>query len=202
MIRAMVVVLSLTLFAGLACERRSDDIPASDATEQPAKTSPDDDSKHKMPEGEPSVPTTDGRAIWVVESIGPLKIDMSASELNRVIGEPEKKTDPEYQGATGDYVTSWTYEWATLGLISESEKGPWSLGSVTVEESSDWKTERGIGIGASRAEVEKAYAGDINESEGEGGTPEDIVVGTIYGGIIFDFDDGRVSRIFVGATAE
>jgi hypothetical protein len=32
--------------------------------------------------------------------------------------------------------------------------------------------------------------------------PGTYVVGSIYGGIIFNFENGRVSRIFLGAAAE
>jgi len=47
--------------------------------------------------------------------------------------------------------------------------------------------------------VRKAYTEHVDREASDPGT---LVVGSIYGGIIFDFTKGKVSRIFFGAAAE
>jgi hypothetical protein len=60
-------------------------------------------------------------------------------------------------------------------------------------------TSKGTKIGDAESAARKAYAEHVDrETSAEHG----IVVGSIYGGIIFDFTKGKVSRIFFGAAAE
>jgi hypothetical protein len=47
--------------------------------------------------------------------------------------------------------------------------------------------------------VRKAYAAF---ADGESSSEGSFVVGSIYGGIIFSFEKGKVSGIFFGAAAE
>ena len=61
-------------------------------------------------------------------------------------------------------------------------------------------TKAGIKIGSAAAAVAKAYAHHLDKENPP--TAGHLVVGTIYGGIIFDFDKGKVTSIFIGAAAE
>jgi len=58
--------------------------------------------------------------------------------------------------------------------------------------------------GSYKKEVRKAYADYKTEKEqaghlAQGGDKQ--LVGSIYVGMIFDFEEGKVSRIFLGASA-
>ena len=46
----------------------------------------------------------------------------------------------------------------------------------------------------------KAYAAEINREESD--LPETVVVGSIYGGVVFTMKNGKVVSIFIGAAAE
>ena len=59
---------------------------------------------------------------------------------------------------------------------------------------------RGIHIGSTIVEVTTAYGKVENKEESESG--KTFVAGSIYGGVIFTFTDGKVSQIFLGAAAE
>ncbi len=48
--------------------------------------------------------------------------------------------------------------------------------------------------------MRKAYASHADKENPP--TAEQFVAGSIYGGIIFHFEKGKVSRIFFGAAAE
>jgi hypothetical protein len=63
----------------------------------------------------------------------------------------------------------------------------------------DYKTSKGISIGSNYQEVEKAYKDYVNA---EFSNKESIVAGSIYGGVIFSFKNGKVTSIFIGASAE
>jgi len=61
-------------------------------------------------------------------------------------------------------------------------------------------TRRGIKIGDTVAAVRKAY-GDV-EDKSRGQSRDSFVAGSLYGGVIFDLKDGKVTQIFIGASAE
>lgn len=48
--------------------------------------------------------------------------------------------------------------------------------------------------------VRKAYKREWNREESR--QSGSFVVGSIYGGLLFDFQDGKVSQIFLGVAAE
>lgn len=73
------------------------------------------------------------------------------------------------------------------------------VSSVTAGPLSGYKTSRNIGIGNTYQEVLKAYNKYINDGE----TNDTLIVaGSIYGGMIFNFEKGKVARMFMGAAAE
>ena len=87
-----------------------------------------------------------------------------------------------------------------LGMGAYDAGGVKEVYSISLTSPSTFKTVRGIGIGSSEAEVEKAYA---DEKSTEDSRPDELfVAGSIYGGLLFNFVDGNVSEIFIGAAAE
>ena len=72
--------------------------------------------------------------------------------------------------------------------------------SITLAAPCTLATKRGIRIGSTEQEVKKAYKKDWNKEDST--SSGRFVAGSIYGGIVFEFQNGKVSRIFLGAAAE
>ena len=84
-------------------------------------------------------------------------------------------------------------------MVSEKKGGPKTIDSITIASPSKLQTQRGIGIASTEAEVAKAY-GQFRNAESS--TPERFVAGSDFGGVIFSFEQGKVSGIFIGAASE
>lgn len=139
---------------------------------------------------------------WTKEQVGKLRYGLSEREVEKIIPDKPKRLLEKFWAADGNYHQEWQYPDAgiTLDMVSEKKGGPQSIGSMTITSPSTLKTQRGIGIGSTAAEVKEAYGRFRNDEDSKdfGG----FIAGSIYGGVMFDFDQGRVSRIFVGAAAE
>lgn len=124
----------------------------------------------------------------------------TASEMVELFGEPEEKSEAEIWGADGMEHQTWTYPTQGLELdLVREEDNVQIVDMITLFDPSTLKTSKGIGIGSSKEDVEALYKGEINPDAGDEST---IVAGTVYGGVIFQLENGKVSSIFVGASAE
>jgi hypothetical protein len=138
---------------------------------------------------------------YAKEQIGQLHLGLAAKAVQQLIpGKPVLGPD-ELMGADGLYHQEWKYPQAgiSLDMTSEKQGGPKSIASISVTAPSTLKTQRGIGIGSSAAAVAQAYGRFRNK---EDSTPERFVAGSIFGGVIFTFQQDKVSDIFIGAAAE
>ncbi|MEO8550378.1 MAG: hypothetical protein ABI678_10405 [Kofleriaceae bacterium] len=138
-------------------------------------------------------------SILETESFGALKVESEEAELVRTLGPPKKKSKPQEEGATGDFVSDWTWDGASVSMASETKKGPWKARLITLTKGSKLATSKGIHLGSTRAEVEKAYT----RSEEDDGTKKDqYLVGSLYGGLLFGFDKAnKVSEMSMGPFA-
>ncbi|MFV8753124.1 hypothetical protein ACNOYE_21455 [Nannocystaceae bacterium ST9] len=138
------------------------------------------------------------------EAIGELRLDMPASEVVDLLGDPAEKGAIEEQGATGAFVQSWRYGaiGLQLDMHAPTRRGAQTLGGVILTAPSELKTKRGISIGSSWAEVVKAYADVQTHDAFELDDQSSFVAGSVYGGLIFSFEGDAVSAIFMGAAAE
>lgn len=136
------------------------------------------------------------------EAIGPYKLGQLSNKLPKQTRCQLSKDKEQYWGADGEYHQHWTYKGCglMLGMVASQPKGAQRVFSVTITAPSKYKTARGIGIGSPEAAVRKAYAAVLNLPESKPG--ETLVAGSIYGGLIFYFKNGKVSEIFMGAAAE
>ena len=77
----------------------------------------------------------------------------------------------------------------TLGLVSEKKGGPKSIERITLTSPSPLATSKGIRIGSTEAEVNKAYGRfrNVEDEQAFGG----FVVGSVFGGVMFNFDAGQ-----------
>lgn len=143
--------------------------------------------------------------------IGGLRIGSSADEVTAIaeaekLGLPAKGEDVVWE-AIGQAVQTWKYAAGGLSvdMASDQPGGPKTVFSITLEGPSTLKTGEGIGIGSLKNDVVKAYEGfptEAGEAEGLFQGQDVHLVGSIYGGMVFTFNDGKVSRIFLGASAE
>jgi hypothetical protein len=136
------------------------------------------------------------------ERIGKLHIGLSAKEVKQIIpGQPARGPE-EFWGADGQYHQEWQYPdgGITLGMVSKKKGGLKSLESLAITKPSLLQTQRGIRIGSTEAEVVEAYGRFLNTEDSKPG--ELLVAGSIFGGVMFDLQQGKVNRIFLGAAAE
>jgi hypothetical protein len=134
--------------------------------------------------------------------VGKLHLGLSEKEVKQIIPDKPTRGPEELMGADGLYHQEWKYAAAgiTLGMDSKKKGGLKTVDSITLSSPSKLQTQRGIGIGSTEAEVAKAY-GQFRNAEDEqafGG----FVAGSVFGGVMFNFEQGKVSRIFIGAAAE
>jgi hypothetical protein len=155
-------------------------------------------------QNQPSEPGPDAFAWLSDETIGPLRDGMGTIEVVDLLGAPPEKGEIFEEGATGMWVQEWKYPNAgvSLWMHADTERGAQSIAAITVKAPCEYATKRGIKVGSTRAELDKAY-GDVKDQDGFGDDePGSFVAGSVYGGIIFGLEDGKVSEIFMGAAAE
>jgi hypothetical protein len=137
------------------------------------------------------------------ERIGVLRLGMPEKGVHANIPCKPKKSKEVLEAATGEYMQTWKYPecGVKLKMSSERKGGSRTVASITVSSPSKLVTARGIRIGSTEAEVLEAYGRYKEEEDGyEKGNR--FVAGSIYDGMIFDFKDGRVVTILLGAAAE
>jgi hypothetical protein len=136
------------------------------------------------------------------EQVGKLHLGLSEKEVKQIIpGQPTRGPEKLW-GADGAYHQEWQYPAAgiTLGMVSEKKGDPKAIERITLTSPGKLQTSKGIRIGSTEAEVNEAYGRFRNAEDSEhfGG----FIAGSIYGGVMFNFTQGQVSRIFIGAAAE
>ncbi len=137
------------------------------------------------------------------ESLGGLRLDLLEKEVIKLLGEPAKRGEVTLQEADGNYVQDWDFPEKGIEIsmsAGETKTGPKKIFSFTASVPCKLATKAGITIGSAESAVREAYAGQVDRDTPA--SPESFIVGSIYGGIIFNLEDGKVSRIFFGAAAE
>jgi hypothetical protein len=129
------------------------------------------------------------------ERIGPVRIGMSDRQLRPAAGAPTHEGAPSFAGAaTSDWQKAWRYGHATVTLAGARETArTWRVRSITVERGSTWRTRRGIGIGSTRAQVERAYRGLVKKA-----APSEHEL--VIGGMNLTFARSRVVKMYLGAS--
>ena len=137
------------------------------------------------------------------DGIGSVKINMTESDLVKLLGQPDSKAAPQLWGADGLNHSDWVY--ASKGLKINMAKDPTATESIVFSIDAaapcPLTTQRGIKIGDTKDAVMAAY-GDSIDSKVNPDTGTRIIIGSVYGGIIVDIDNGAVKGIFIGASAE
>jgi hypothetical protein len=136
------------------------------------------------------------------EAIGPLRIGSTEAEVRRALAAPTRRTREVFQAADARYVQRWTYAKQGLELRMGSDKKGTAkaIDAIDCSARCSLKSARGIGIGSTLDDAQKAYAAEFNKDESK--LPELFVAGTIYGGLLLKFKAGKVSVMYLGAAAE
>lgn len=136
------------------------------------------------------------------EGLGKLALDQKAGVVLELLGEPKSKGADVLMEATGEWVQEWSFpaKGLTLMMGSTDKGGKKTVWSITADEKCELATERGVRIGSSETEVKNVYGKVYNAEESRAG--ETFVAGSVYGGVIFEFEKGKVVGIFIGAAAE
>ncbi|MBK6920975.1 MAG: hypothetical protein IPH07_26505 [Deltaproteobacteria bacterium] len=176
-----------------AADAKSPDAKAADAKSPDAKA-----ADAKAPSGPVFV---DGNIDLSFESVGELHVGMTPAEVEAKLGKPSKTTKIQEEGATGEFVQTWRYPAAGIevGLSATTKNGAQTVRSLSAGPTCKLPLGWGLAIGSTRAEVEAIYGSNF---EAETTTPETFVAGSIYGGAIYTFVDGKVTHLFLGAAAE
>jgi hypothetical protein len=115
-----------------------------------------------------------------------------------VLGKPRSKQAPLEEGATGEWVSSWTWGGASALMVADTKNGPRQARDVSVSAPSTYATRRGIHVGSTRADVERLYPRSPEDQQQD---PDVYVVGSVYGGLLFTFAHDRVASISIGVFA-
>lgn len=136
------------------------------------------------------------------ESIGSAKIGLNSDSLIQNFGRPDSMGPIQMSQASGDYIQNWDYN--KIGVKFEMEShdssGLKRVSSIEIVSPCTLFTKKGIKIGSGLDEVKKEY-GEHQDKENSD-EKSSFVDGSIYGGIIFSFEGGKVNKIFIGASAE
>ncbi len=147
-------------------------------------------------------PAEAGMALLKKESLEGLSVDMSAADLTALLGKPEKTGKDVEWAAIGEYVQEWAWpkQGITASMASEKKGGKKRVLLFTAVAPCQRATKAGIRIGSTEADVRKAYGKYEDKETGKAG--KSFIAGSVYGGLQFDFQKGKVSSIFFGASAE
>ena len=145
------------------------------------------------------------------EGTGPVKFGNNAANTIRrfidALGEPDKNTPLPAGAACG---ATRRLHWDNFQVLVNEVGGSagagkpgfagWFLGPPSGE-ALDFKTEKGIGIGSTVAQLKAAYGSDVTVSRGESGPGFTITVpgGIIIGQLDSDRDTGTVKNIQSGS---
>jgi hypothetical protein len=136
------------------------------------------------------------------EKIGDFSIGLSEQALTKKLHCKFERGKEIFEEAGGLYhqLYNCPATGISFDLSSERRGGKKTIASVEINSPSQLKTKRGIQIGDTEAQVIKAYH-DVNDVDGT--EPKKVfVAGSVYGGLFFEFHNGKVVSIMLGAGAE
>ncbi|HWV15775.1 MAG TPA: hypothetical protein VN030_10105 [Cellvibrio sp.] len=146
---------------------------------------------------------SDSTSVVIYEPIGGLVYGMGRIAAFKQLGVKPALGEIGMSGMTGAYyqVADFTSLGVSLTLISYSETAPQEVDAISVVAPSTLKTQRGIHIGSSEADVIAAYKAEYSKDDSEAGAR--VVVGNIYAGALyFSIEHGKVVEISVASGQE
>ena len=150
----------------------------------------------------PACAAKDPHAFLKREKLGGIRLGQTGKEVSALLGPPASKGEDTAWAATGEWVQEWHYpnQGLHLNMASTQKGGDKTISSLTATAPCALATARGIRIGSTITEATQAYGAVKDQEQSTPG--QTLVAGSVYGGILFTFTDGKVSQIFLGAAAE
>ena len=133
------------------------------------------------------------------ETVGQLQLGLSDKSTIKSTGIPDYKSAITRWEADGMYHQDWTYDSGIDLNMASSDSLKMEIFSLRFFAPCKLKTSRTIGIGSSMEDVKAAYKDVLSENHHE---EQSLIAGSVYGGIIFSFENGKLSSVFIGAAAE
>ncbi|ANE50213.1 hypothetical protein [Flavisolibacter tropicus] len=143
-------------------------------------------------------PATKENLFMKDEALGPLSFGADMFYTNKILGPADSESEAEIWGTDGVEHKTLTYEnGIVIDMVSKDDN--YTINSVKVTSSSDLATRKGIKIGSTLNEVLAAYNKNIERPIADSSK---IIAGSIYGGLVFTMEKGKVASIFLGQSAE
>ncbi len=178
---------------------------ALDAAAPPSTAPASASASSSPPDGaSPSATPQAADASSADDVFGGLALELSEADVVKLLGAPSKKSAVVEEGATGLWVSTWTWpkSGVTVSMAAEAKGRPSHVASFQLSAASKLKNAKGIGVASTRADVVRVFGPRISTENAASTRPGSIVVDSIYGGVIFDMEKDRVVGVFVGAGAE
>lgn len=153
---------------------------------------------------EPTRDETIAAKLAKTESIGKLTLEMKGPEVEKLLGAADSKSKNVHEeGGGGEWVQTWKFakQGIELRMGSEKEKEVKRILLITAKPACKLATARGVKIGATKEEVEKAYK-DVKATDASFAEEGTFAVGSISPGLVFQFKDGKVSTILLGELGD
>jgi hypothetical protein len=189
------LIIALIIFLSASCGNNNSgkgkksarlDAGQSDTTE--ATTGSDDQFLEK------------GLNLMKSETVGDLHIGMRYEKVVEYLGGPGEVTEPETSQVDGSLYQSVDYPDKGVHLVFNIESDSVRrISNILIIDPCTLKTSRQIGVGSNINEVRSAYKEIINP---EFSDTTEIVAGTSYGGVVFDFRNNIVRTIYIGITGD
>lgn len=139
-----------------------------------------------------------GFQLMETEMLGELKLQMNVEAVEKIVGEPHDITKFEFWGVDGYEHQSRFYQDSTIDVnYIKLDDGNMIIDRILIDKNPNYKTTQDVGVGSTQIEVLKAYKGKISNI-----SDDNIVAGSIYGGLFFYLNDGKVTSLYLGAGAE
>lgn len=131
------------------------------------------------------------------EGIGPIRLSMAAAEVQKALPAKWRKGKVEENMADERFEQVWTDagQGLTLRFVAAKKAGPFTLGVIRVSAPCAAKTRRGITIGSTVAELERAYGAFKNPGMS---SADELRIGPGHYGMLFSLQAGKVSAIKMG----
>lgn len=134
------------------------------------------------------------------ETIGQFKVGMEVSSLIELLGQPAEKLERVLWEGDGEYHQTIKYpeQGLEFDMIGESDQKQ-TVNRISMDAPCKFITSKGVGVGSSYAQVAQLYKAFLNPAFSDSDV---LVAGSIYGGVIFSFEEGVLRSVFIGAEAE
>ncbi len=181
---------------------KSDAVFDTDSTPEPVKKRPLEKQRCIIEKLEAEYKNADDVKQRIMrETIGGLKLGMDAEEAVTMLSEPDSKTKPFEEAATGYIKSEWIWKTKGVQLTMDSSQGKNEVVAIVVRYPFKGKTSCGISIGSTMDEAKNTYGKYLDKDFSQG---DSIIAGTVYGGIMFSkgVSSDEISSIAIGAFAE